>query len=37
MVILQRNLILSHYCGVGASLAENIVRLIITLKLILFG
>ena len=31
---LQRNLILSHCCGVGAPLAENIVRLIMSLKLI---
>ncbi|OPB29410.1 histidine ammonia-lyase [Bartonella sp. WD12.1] len=37
MVILQRNLILSHCCGVGATLAENIVRLIMTLKLISLG
>ncbi|MHC5306541.1 histidine ammonia-lyase [Bartonella sp. LJL80] len=34
---LQRNLILSHCCGVGAPLAENIVRLIMTLKLISLG
>ena len=31
---LQRNLILSHCCGVGQPLAENIVRLIMTLKLV---
>ncbi|MBA9082365.1 histidine ammonia-lyase [Bartonella chomelii] len=37
VVILQRNLILSHCCGVGAPLAENIVRLIMTLKLISLG
>ncbi|MGR6429852.1 histidine ammonia-lyase [Rhizobium sp. PAMB 3174] len=34
---LQRNLILSHCCGVGAPLAENIVRLIMSLKLISLG
>ena len=34
---LQRNLILSHCCGVGSPLQENIVRLIITLKLISLG
>ena len=34
---LQRNLILSHCCGVGAPLAEDIVRLIMTLKLISLG
>ncbi|QRI64734.1 histidine ammonia-lyase [Shinella sp. PSBB067] len=34
---LQRNLILSHCCGVGKPLAENIVRLIIALKLISLG
>ncbi|CDZ44068.1 histidine ammonia-lyase [Neorhizobium galegae] len=34
---LQRNLILSHCCGVGAPLAENIVRLIMALKLISLG
>ncbi len=34
---LQRNLILSHCCGVGAPLAENIVRLVMTLKLISLG
>ncbi len=34
---LQRNLILSHCCGVGAPLAEDIVRLILTLKLISLG
>nr|XP_061806065.1 histidine ammonia-lyase-like [Nerophis lumbriciformis] len=30
---LQRNLILSHCCGVGASLPDNVVRLIMVLKL----
>jgi histidine ammonia-lyase len=35
--ILQRNLILSHCCGVGAPLPENIVRLIMALKLISLG
>ncbi len=34
---LQRNLILSHCCGVGTPLPENIVRLIMTLKLISLG
>lgn len=34
---LQRNLILSHCCGVGAPLAENIVRLVMSLKLISLG
>ncbi|MEN3149718.1 histidine ammonia-lyase [Neorhizobium sp. IRAMC:178] len=34
---LQRNLILSHCCGVGAPLAENIVRLVMALKLISLG
>jgi histidine ammonia-lyase len=34
---LQRNLILSHCCGIGAPLPENIVRLIMALKLISFG
>jgi histidine ammonia-lyase len=34
---LQRNLILSHCCGVGAPLAENIVRLIMSLKLVSLG
>ncbi len=34
---LQRNLILSHCCGVGAPLAPEIVRLIMTLKLISLG
>ena len=34
---LQRNLILSHCCGVGAPLAENIVRLMMALKLVSLG
>ena len=34
---LQRNLILSHCCGVGKPLAENIVRLVMALKLISLG
>src|SRR5688500_7656895 len=34
---LQRNLILSHCCGVGNALPENIVRLIMALKLISLG
>ena len=34
---LQRNLILSHCCGMGAPFSEEIVRLIITLKLISLG
>ena len=34
---LQRNLILSHCCGVGNPLPENIVRLIMVLKLISLG
>jgi histidine ammonia-lyase len=34
---LQRNLILSHSCGVGPPLAENIVRLVMALKLIGLG
>src|SRR5690606_7963571 len=34
---LQRNLILSHCCGVGKPLSENIVRLIMALKLISLG
>lgn len=34
---LQRNLILSHCCGVGAPLPENVVRLIMSLKLISMG
>lgn len=34
---LQRNLILSHCCGVGNALSENIVRLIMALKLISLG
>ncbi|WP_337183810.1 histidine ammonia-lyase [Shinella sp.] len=34
---LQRNLILSHCCGVGKPLAETVVRLIMALKLISLG
>ena len=34
---LQRNLILSHCCGVGAPLAESIVRLMMALKLVSLG
>ncbi len=34
---LQRNLILSHCCGVGAPLSEDVVRLVMTLKLISLG
>ncbi|MCR4269049.1 histidine ammonia-lyase [Nitratireductor sp. ZSWI3] len=34
---LQRNLILSHCCGVGAPLGESIVRLIMALKLLSLG
>ena len=34
---LQRNLILSHCCGVGKPLSEDIVRLIMALKLISLG
>ncbi len=34
---LQRNLILSHCCGVGVHLPENVVRLIMALKLISLG
>jgi histidine ammonia-lyase len=34
---LQRNLILSHCCGVGPPLPEDIVRLVMTLKLIGLG
>ncbi|MFV0333905.1 MAG: histidine ammonia-lyase [Tropicimonas sp.] len=34
---LQRNLILSHCCGVGAPLAAEIVRLVMALKLISLG
>ncbi|MAC80273.1 MAG: histidine ammonia-lyase [Rhodobacteraceae bacterium] len=34
---LQRNLILSHCCGVGRPLAENVVRLIMALKLMSLG
>ena len=34
---LQRNLILSHCCGVGKALPENIVRLVIVLKMLSLG
>lgn len=34
---LQRNLILSHCCGVGQPMPENVVRLIMALKLISLG
>ena len=34
---LQRNLILSHCCGVGDPLPHNVVRLIMTLKLVSLG
>ncbi len=34
---LQRNLILSHSCGVGDPLSETIVRLVMTLKLLSLG
>ncbi len=35
--VLQRNLILSHCCGVGAPLPDRIVRLIMSLKLLSLG
>ena len=35
--LLQRNLILSHCCGVGEALPSNIVRLIMVLKMISLG
>jgi histidine ammonia-lyase len=34
---LQRNLILSHCCGVGQPLPENVVRLMLSLKLVSLG
>lgn len=34
---LQRNLILSHCCGVGETIPEKIVRLMMSLKLLSFG
>lgn len=34
---LQRNLILSHCCGVGVPVPENIVRMMMSLKLLSFG
>jgi len=37
LATLQRNLILSHCCGVGAALSADIVRLIMALKLISLG
>ncbi|MGB6119240.1 MAG: histidine ammonia-lyase, partial [Mesorhizobium sp.] len=37
LATLQRNLILSHCCGVGAPLSPEIVRLIMALKLISLG
>ncbi len=37
LATLQRNLILSHCCGIGAPLAENIVRLMMSLKLVSLG
>lgn len=37
LATLQRNLILSHCCGVGAPLVPDIVRLIMALKLISLG
>ena len=35
--LLQRNLILSHCCGVGEPIPENIVRLVMTLKMLSLG
>lgn len=35
--VLQRNLILSHCCGVGAPMPRNVARLIMALKLISLG
>src|SRR5882724_7308158 len=37
LATLQRNLILSHCCGIGQPLPEKIVRLIMSLKLISLG
>ena len=37
LAALQRNLILSHCCGVGDPLPENVVRLIMSLKLLSLG
>ncbi|WP_244487664.1 histidine ammonia-lyase, partial [Aureimonas sp. Leaf460] len=37
LVTLQRNLILSHCCGFGAPLPENVVRLVMVLKLVSLG
>ncbi len=35
--LLQRNLILSHCCGVGEPFPQNIVRLVMTLKMLSLG
>ncbi len=37
LATLQRNLILSHCCGMGAPLPENVVRLVMVLKMISLG
>ncbi|WP_137390972.1 histidine ammonia-lyase [Rhodoligotrophos defluvii] len=37
LAILQRNLILSHCCGIGQPLPENVVRLMMSLKLVSLG
>lgn len=37
LATLQRNLILSHCCGVGVALPENVVRLMMSMKLISLG
>jgi histidine ammonia-lyase len=37
VVVLQRNLILSHCCGIGAALSPQIVRLVMALKLVSLG
>jgi histidine ammonia-lyase len=37
LATLQRNLILSHCCGMGAPLPESVVRLVMSLKLISLG
>ncbi|MGE0045639.1 MAG: histidine ammonia-lyase, partial [Hyphomonadaceae bacterium] len=34
LALLQRNLVLSHACGVGAALSERVTRLALTLKII---
>ncbi len=36
-VILQRNLILSHCCGVGEAMPRHLVRMMMSLKLLSFG